>query len=132
MYLRFDSRSRGIATQQLMSLLNVVTVINEHPDGAIQRGQFGKTSQPGRARERWKVSVELDRLSMTVHAGPAMIHAIGGERCLVDGDASEGMTQVGSKIGERARSAGEEDDSALPIDPPRNQPERETQRRPNR
>ena len=115
-----------------MSLLNVVTLINKYPDGTVQHCQSGKTGQPGRTRERWKISVELDRLSMTVHAGPAIIHAIGGERCLVDRDASEGVTQVGGKIGKRATSAGEEDDSALPIDPPRNQPERETQRRPNR
>ena len=49
-----------------MSLLDVVTLINKNPDGAIQRGQFGETGQPGRAGERWKISVELNRSSLTV------------------------------------------------------------------
>ena len=34
--VQFDSSSVSIATQQLMSLLNVVTLINKQPDGAIQ------------------------------------------------------------------------------------------------
>ena len=49
-----------------MSLLDVVTLINKNPDGAIQRGQFGEAGQPGRAGERWKISVELNRSSLTV------------------------------------------------------------------
>jgi hypothetical protein len=49
-----------------MSLLDVVTLINKNPDRAIQRRQLRETGQPGRAGERWKISVELDRSSLTV------------------------------------------------------------------
>jgi hypothetical protein len=34
--VRFDFRSGSIEAQQLMSLLNVVTLSDQHPDGAIQ------------------------------------------------------------------------------------------------
>ena len=51
-----------------MSLLDVVTLINKHPDGAIEHRQFGEAGQSGRARERWKISVEHDHSSVTVHA----------------------------------------------------------------
>ncbi len=90
-----------------MSLLDVVTLINKNPDGAIQRRQFSKAGQPGRARERWKISVELNRSSLTVQTCPAMIRVIRGGRCLVDGDSPEGVAQVGGKIGERTRSPGD-------------------------
>ena len=49
--LRFDSRGNGIAAQQLMSLLDVVTLINEYPDGPIYHGQFGDAGQSGHAGE---------------------------------------------------------------------------------
>jgi hypothetical protein len=128
--VRFDSRSRGIAAQQLMSLLKLVTLINKHPDGAIQQRQFGEASQPGAARVRGKIGVELDRYSMTIHTWPSS--AIRPRRLLLDGDSPKCIAQVGGKIGERTRAKSEEDDSALWIDRPRNQREGETQRRPDR
>jgi hypothetical protein len=124
-YMRLDSSGRCVAAQHVMSLLNVVTLINKHPDGAIEHREFGEAGQPGHPRERWKISVELNHPSVTVHMRRMMIFVVRGGRSPVDGDAPEGMAQVGREICERARGAGEEDDSALPIDHPRNQPEGE-------
>jgi hypothetical protein len=128
--VRFDSRSRGIAAQQLMSLLNLVSLINKHPDGAVQQRQFGEASQPGPARVRGKIGVELDRYSLTIRTCASS--AIRRGHSLLDGDAPKCIAQVGGKIGERTRAKSEEDDSALWIDRPRNQREGETQRRPDR
>ena len=50
--LRLDPRGSGIAAQQLMSLLNIVTLINKHPDGSIEHGQFGEAGQSGSPGER--------------------------------------------------------------------------------
>ena len=129
---QLDSSNRGISAQHVMSLLNVVTLINKYPDGAIEHRQFGEAGQPGPARDGRKISVELNHPSVTVHMRRMMIFVVRGGRSPVDVDAPEGMAQVGREICERARVAGEEDDSALPIDHPRNQPEGETQRRPDR
>jgi hypothetical protein len=101
-----------------MSLLNVVALVNQHPDGAIQHCQFDEAGQPGPARDRWKISVELNHSLMTVHTRPTMIRVIRGGRSPVNGNAPEGVAQVGGEIGERARGAGEEDDSALRINVP--------------
>jgi hypothetical protein len=35
------SSSSCVAAQHVMSLLNLVTLINKYPDGAIERRQFG-------------------------------------------------------------------------------------------
>jgi hypothetical protein len=118
----FDTRSRGVAAQHVMSLLDVVTLINKYPDGAIQHRQFGEAGQPRPARDRWKINVELNHPSVTVQMRPTMTVVILGGRSPVDGDAPEGVAQVGGEIGERARGAGVEDDSARPIDRPRTSP----------
>jgi hypothetical protein len=130
--VRFDSRSRGIAAQQLMSLLKLVTLINKHPDGAIEHGQFGEARQPGHSRERWKISVELNHPPVTVHMRRTMIFVFRGGRSPINGDAAEGVAEIGGEIDERSRGAGEEDDPALPIDHPRNQPEGEAEGCPDR
>ena len=121
--LRLDSDSRGLPAQQLMSLLDVVALLDQHADGAIQHRQFGEAGQPGHAGEWWKIGVKLNRFSPTVHTCPLMFRVSRGGRSLFNGDAPEGVAQVGGEIGERARGAGEEDDSAPPIDP-RNQRKR--------
>ena len=99
--MRFDSRSGGSAAQMFLSVLNAVT--NKHPNGAIQHRQFRETGEPGLAMERGKIGVELDHLSLTVNTCPSLIHPIHGRRCLVNGNAPEGVAQVGGEIGERAR-----------------------------
>jgi hypothetical protein len=129
--MRFDSSSRGILAQHLMSLLNVVTLINKDPDGAIQHREFGEASETGYGRDQRKIAIELNPVSLTVHASPTTIRAICGWRLLLNGDAPEGVAQVGGEIGERARSDGEEDDSALWIDRLRDQCEGKMQRRTN-
>ena len=100
--VRFDSRSRGVPAQHLMSLLNVVALLDQHSDGSIEHRQFSEAGQPGHARDRWKISVELDHFSVTVHTRPTMIRVIRGGRSPVNGDAPEGVAQVGGEIGERA------------------------------
>ena len=70
-----------------LSLLNVVTLTNKHPNGAIQHRQFGETGEPGLAMERGKIGVELDHSSLTVNTCPSLIHPIHGRRCLVNGNA---------------------------------------------
>jgi hypothetical protein len=114
--MRFDSRSRGFPAQQVMSLLDVVALLDQHPNGAIQYGQFGEAGQPRLGGERWKIGVDLDHPSVAVETRPMMIRVVRGGRSPVDGDAAEGVAQVCGEIGERARVAREEDDSALPID----------------
>jgi len=125
--VRFDSSSGGIAAQQLMNLFNVVTLSNKHPGCAIEHSQFGEAGQPGHPRERRKINVELNYSSMTVHVCPSLLRSIHDQRCLVNGDAPKCVAQVGGEICEGARSAGEEDYSAFPIDP-RDQREGKTQR----
>jgi hypothetical protein len=44
--VRFDSRSRGLSAQHVMSLLDVVALLDQHPEGAIQHRQFGEAGQP--------------------------------------------------------------------------------------
>jgi hypothetical protein len=129
--VRFDSGSGGIAPQELMSLLNVVTLSNKHPDCAIEHGQFGEASQPGLSRERGNICVELDRSSLTVHTCPCF-SAIRRGCLLLDRHTAEGVAQVGGEIIERAGCAGEEDGPALMIHPLRHECERETQRGPDR
>jgi hypothetical protein len=68
--MRFDSSRRGVPAQHLTSLLNVVAMINKHPDGAIQRAQFGEASETGHGRDQRKIAIELNRVSLTVHASP--------------------------------------------------------------
>ena len=125
--VRLDPGSLGLLAQQLVSLRKVVALLDQHPDGAVQHRLFGESGQPGHAGEWWKIGVKLNCFSLTVHMDPSLINAIHGRRCLVNGNAPEGVAHVGGEIGESARGAGEEDDSAFPIDP-RNQRKRETQR----
>jgi hypothetical protein len=125
--VRLDPGSLGLLAQQLVSLRKVVALLDQHPDGAVQHRLFGESGQPGHAGEWWKIGVKLNCFSLTVHTCPTMICVILGGRSLSNGDAPEGVAQIGGEIGESARCAGEEDDSAFPIDP-RNQRKRETQR----
>jgi hypothetical protein len=121
--MRVDLSSRCVTAQHVMSLIKVVTLINKHPDGAIEQRQFGEARQSGPARDGWQINVERNHPSGTVRRRPTMIFVIRCGRSPVDGDAPQSVAQVCGEIDERARDAGVEDNSALPIDRPRNQPE---------
>ena len=84
--MRFDPQPRPPGAAR-MSLLDVVALLDQHPNGAIQYGQFGEAGRPGLAGERWKIGVNLDHPSVTVETRPMMIRVIRGGRSPVDGDA---------------------------------------------
>ncbi len=114
--VRCDLSSRGGSAQHPLSLLNVVTLINKHPDGAIHHRQVDEPSKAGYRRDRWKIVIEFDRTALTVDASASTIREIRRRRLLLNVDTAEDVAQIGGEIGERARSDGEEDDAAFPID----------------
>ena len=114
--LRCDTSSGGVSAQHLMSLHQVMAVINKHPDGAIPHRQVGEASEAGHGRDQRKIVIELNCTAQTVEASASTIRDISRWRLLLNGDTAEGAAQVGGEIGERARSDGEEDDAALLID----------------
>jgi hypothetical protein len=60
----------------LASLLSVVALLDQHPDGSIEHGQFGEAGQLGHAGEQWKISVELDHSPVTVNTWSTRISVI--------------------------------------------------------
>ena len=111
-----NTSSRGVPVQHLMSLHKVVTVINKHPNGAIQHRQVGEASEAGHWRDQRKIIIDLNCTARTVEASVSTIRALCRWRLLLNWDTAEGAAQVGGEISERAGSDGEEDDAAFRID----------------
>ena len=123
-------RRPGAALDELARCRDLDQQASRWRDSApsVRRGRSARTRERAVEDQRRARSLFADRQHVSLD-DPAPSAAGDG---LVNGDAPEGVAQVGGEIGERARGAGEEDDSALPIDRPRNQPEGKTQRRPDR
>jgi hypothetical protein len=90
-----DTSSRGVPVQHVMRFHKVVTVINKHPDGAIQHRQVGEASETGHGRDQRKIIIELNCTARTFQARVSTIRAICRWRLLLNWDTAEGAAQVG-------------------------------------
>ena len=81
--------------QHLTSLLNIVALLDQHPDGSIEHGQFGEAGQSG---TRGRAMEDQCRARSLFGDRRHVVHQDQRYpllRSLVNGHAPEGVAQVG-------------------------------------